>query len=299
MMLIDAVGLNRLGNPTLASYTCAMRRACWKKAMLSVIGTLLTASLFAQQPSPLVTPARQFEVVALKESAPDQHGTSWHGRFDNITIQNYTLRHLILIAYNLKSDTQILGGPDWIDKSHFDISAKIDEADATSIYKLPFEESQKQIRLMLQSFLADRFQLKLKQDERSLPVYFLVEAKSGAKITAIPASKDPAEAKNRNHGTNTRNGHLVATAISMDSFADYLTSQPDTGDRVVLNRTGLNGEFDFTLNWTEDRGSGIPSDAQLPGLFTALQDQMGLTLKSDKSPVPVVEIESASRPQFD
>jgi uncharacterized protein (TIGR03435 family) len=152
---------------------------------------------------------------------------------------------------------------------------------------------------MLQSLLTERFQLKVNPGERTLPVYVLVVGKSGAKLTALPTPKDSDEARNRNHGTRTENGHLTATALSMDSFADYLTSQSDSGDRVVLNRTGLAGDFDFNLNWTEDRGGGIAADAAYPGLFTALEEQLGLELKSDKGSVPVVAVMAVSKPVLD
>ena len=298
-MRIPDSGMSLSQPSTQPSYTGPTAGAYWLTTVLLVCANIFSAPIGAQQSSPSATAPRQFEVAALKESAPDQRGTSWDGRSDRITIRNYTLRHLIRVAYDLKSDLQILGGPEWIDKSHFDISAKLDDVDAASLYKMPYEDSHRQILLMVQALLGERFQLKLKQDQRTLPVYSLVIAKSGAKIIPIPEPKDPTEAKNRNHGTNLSNGHLVAKAISMDRFADYLTEWTETGDRVVINRTGLNGEFDFTLNWTQDWGNGIPSDAPFPGLVTALQEQMGLTLKSDKSPVPVVEIESASKPQVD
>lgn len=297
-MLIDAHSTTE-ETPPQPSYTCAMERARLITGNLMLCAILVPASIAAQDSSLHPASNRQFEVVAIKQSAPDQHGSSWNGRSDRITISNYTLRHLIRVAYDLKSDKQILGGPDWIDKSHFDIAAKLEDADATSIYKLPYEESHEQVMLIFQRLLADRFQLKLHQDQQTLPAYSLEVAKSGAKITPISEPNDHNEAKNLNHGTSTNNGHLVTQAISMDRFADYLTEFTESGDRVVVNRTGLAGEFDFTLNWARDYGNGIPSDAQFPGLFTALQEQLGLTLKSDKASVPVVVIEAASLPQLD
>ena len=257
------------------------------------------ARIFPQKTLTEPEKPRQFEVVAIKLSSPDDHGTSWNGRDDRLTIHNYTLRHLIRVAYDLKSDAQIQGGPEWIDKTHFDISAKLEDADVAAIYKMSSEERRRERLLMLQSCLTDSFQLKVKLDQKTLPVYSLEVVKSGAKIKPLPGPEDSVEARNRRHGTSTSNGHLIAQAISMDGFADYLTEWSDAADRVVINHTGLTGEFDFTLNWAQDRGGGIPPDAQLPGLFTALQEQLGLTLKSDKSAVPIVVIESASMPQID
>jgi uncharacterized protein (TIGR03435 family) len=256
---------------------------------------------YAQTPSAVSTPdkAAAFEVVAIKLSNPDNRGTSWRGTLDRITIENYALRHLIRVAYGLKSDTQVLGGPDWLDKQHFDIAAKLEDADATRLKNVSYEVRSHAVQLMLQSLLAERFQLKVNPGERTLPVYLLVAGKSGAKLTALATPKDSDEARNRNHGTRTENGHLTATALSMDSFADYLTSQSDSGDRVVLNRTQLAGDFNFNLNWTEDSGGGVPADAAYPGLFTAVEEQLGLELKSDKGSVPVVMVTAVSKPELD
>ena len=286
-------------SPPMPSYTCVVKSARLITMNLTLCGVFFSLQIAAQDSVQMTAKPRQFEVVALKPSPPDQRGTSWNGRSDRIMIQNYTLRHLMRVAYNLKSDTQVIGGPDWLDKSHFDIAAKIEDADAAALHKLPYEESHPQLLLMLQDFLVERFQLKVKHDQRMLPVYSLEVAKSGAKITPLPNPKDPTEAQSRNFQINSGNGHLEAKVISMDRFADYLTEFTESSDRVVANRTGLPGDFNFTLNWTRDYGSGIPADAQLPGLFTALQEQLGLILKSDKSAVPVVVVESGSLPQFD
>jgi uncharacterized protein (TIGR03435 family) len=241
----------------------------------------------------------QFEVVAVKRSNPDSQGRGWRGTNDRITIQNYSLRQLIAVSYGLKSDAQVLNGPDWINKQRFDIAAKIDDADVDRFKNMDFETRNREVEFMMQAMLAERFHLKVTVDTRILPIYALVVAKSGPKLTPLAAPAGTAETRNRSHSTTTNNGHLTAKAISMDSFADYLTTQPEMGDRVVRNQTALSGNFDFTLNWTEDRGSGIPGDAALPGIFTALQEQMGLELKPDKGSVPVIIVDAVSEPDPD
>jgi len=274
-----------------------------KASKLIVAGTIaflgLSSTGVASQDATDTTVKMQFEVVAVKRSSPDSRGRSSNFTNDRVTIRNYSLRDLIEIAYNLKSDSQLLNGPGWIEKQHFDISAKIEDADVQPLKNLNFESRNRAVESMLQAMLVERFHLKVTEDKRNLPIYVLVVAKSGAKLTALPVPSDAAQLKNRNHSTNTSNGHLVAKAISMDWFADYLTSLPDIGDRIVRNQTALGGEFDFTLNWTEDRGGGIPGDAALPGIFTALQEQMGLELKPDKGPVPVIIVDAVSEPDPD
>jgi len=91
---------------------------------------------------------------------------------------------------------------------------------------------------------------------------------------------------------------MTAKAISMRSLADWFVYLPEC-DRVVVDRTGLTGEYDFTLNWTEDSGQGVPPDALLPGLFTALREQLGLELKPDIAPIDVVVVDAAKQPDFD
>jgi uncharacterized protein (TIGR03435 family) len=300
-MLLNACSIPPLKRPATGFHRQPNAVFCSAVLLAIVFSVLLAFGAYAQ-PAPAASQGERpaaFEVVAVKLSNPDNRGTSWHGTLDRITIENYTLRHLIRVAYGLKSDTQVLGGPDWLDKQHFDIAAKLEDTDATRLKNVNYQVRSQAVQLMLQSLLAERFQLKVNPGERALPVYMLVVGKSGAKLTALPTPKDSDEARNRNHGTRTENGHLTATALSMDSFADYLTSQSDSGDRVVLNRTGLAGDFDFNLNWTEDRGGGIPADAAFPGLFTALEEQLGLELKSDKGSVPVVAVIAASKPVLD
>ncbi len=91
---------------------------------------------------------------------------------------------------------------------------------------------------------------------------------------------------------------MTAIAISMDSLANYLTKQPEI-DRLVENRTGLAGDYDFQLNWSPDRGNDIPPDAAYPGLFTALQEQLGLKLESQKGSIEVVTLNAAIQPMLD
>ena len=235
-----------------------------------------------------------FEVAAIKPSKPDDQNHNWSGSTDRILIENYTLRRLIRSAYGLKSDSQILGGPDWIDKQSFDINAKIDDAEIAKMQKMDRMERQRERNRMLQSLLVERFALKARLDHRNMPVYALVVAKSGPKLT--PTSQETAA---KGHNISTNNGRMTASAISMDAFADDLAYQSETGGRMVLNRTGLTGEFDFKLDWSEDHGESVPADSAFAGLFTALQEQLGLKLQSEKGDVEVVVVESAIKPAFD
>ncbi len=264
-------------------------------------GLLLLVSMFlprlstqAQSSKEATDQLPHFEVAAIKPSKPDNQNHSWSGSADRILIENYTLRQLIRSAYGLKSDLQILGGPDWIDKQSFDINTKIDDAEIAKMAKMDRVARQREWNGMLQSLLVERFALKARLDHRTMPVYALVVAKFGAKLT--PTS--PATAA-KGHNISANNGRMTATAISMDSFAEDLEYQSETGGRMVLNRTGLTGEYDFKLDWAEDNGESVPADSALTSLFTALQEQLGLKLRSEKGSVEVVVVESATKPTFD
>lgn len=260
---------------------------------LAIVG-VCGAGAQAKPPIAAADETPRFEVAAIKPSKPDDRNQSWNGSTDRILIENYTLRRLLRSAYGLKSDAQILGGPDWIDKQSFDINAKIDDAEIAKMAKMDRVARQRERNAMLQSLLADRFGLKAHLEERKMPIYALVVAKSGARLTSTSAAT---AAKGNN--ITTKNGHMTATAISMDSFADDLDYRPETGGRMVLNHTGLIGEYDFSLNWAADNGDGTSADATLPGLFTALREQLGLKLQPEKGEVKVLVVESATKPAFD
>jgi uncharacterized protein (TIGR03435 family) len=263
-------------------------------ALLLAIVNVRGASAQTKPPVAAAGETPHFEVAAIRPSKPDSRGQNWSGSTDRLVIENYTLRRLIRSAYGLKSDSQILGGPDWLDKQCFDINAKIDDAEIAKMAKMDRVARQRERNQMVQSLLAERFMLKAHLDHRTMPVYALVVVKSGAKLTPTSAAT---AAKGNN--ITTRNGRMTSSAISMDSFADDLDYRPETGGRMVLNRTGLIGEYDFKLNWAQDNGDGTTADPALPGLFTALQEQLGLKLRPENGSVEVVVVESAIKPTFD
>lgn len=145
---------------------------------------------------------------------------------------------------------------------------------------------------MLQSLLTDRFGLKVSQGQKTIPVYALVITKSAPKFV-------PAAANDGQYNLSVHDSHMVATSVSMDGFAKYLTRLLEAEDREVVKPTGLIGNYDLNLDWTRDRGNGVPSDATYPGLFTALRERLGLELKSTRASVEVVIVKSANKPQFD
>jgi uncharacterized protein (TIGR03435 family) len=273
----------------------AASRALVLAVPLVLLCMLLPHCVSTQQPpakASMTDLAPAFEVASIKPSKPDDSNQNWDDSPGRVSIENYTLRRLIRVAYGLKSDAQIIGGPKWMDSERFDIVAKADDAETLALQKMDRKQLVHTRTLMLQSFLADRFHLQMTSGERNRPIYALVLARSGIRFAASAPGGG-------SHDLSVRDTAMTATGITMDSLADYLTSEPEAGDRVIENRTGLTGDYDFKLNWTRDRGNGIPPGAEYPGLSTALEEQLGLKLVPAKGQIAVVVVTSATEPALD
>jgi bla regulator protein BlaR1 len=200
---------------------------------------------------------------------------------------------LITSAYNLHpgSGKRIIGGPDWLrqDIDQFEIQAKIDDTQFAAMQKMTPAQQREQIALMEQSLLADRFKLKVHFETRELPIYTLVIAKGGPKLT--PAKE----------GEPTRlsalNGQLIATALTIDQFAHSPLLGPATHGQQVIDQTGLKGTYDFTLNSSPEQPATPDASAETdPPMFTAIQQQLGLKLVPSKGPVEVIVIDHIEQP---
>lgn len=225
------------------------------------------------------------------------------GRF---AVANTSLKTLIAWAYNngagfQLSDDRILGGPSWISTEKYDVEAKEDNQTVDRLEKLPPGERDGQTKRMVQSLLADRFKLKVHHETRNLPVYALVVAKNGPKMTET--TKEPS--------VRFRTGEITATAENTKGSAAMLSRQPPTGcappeleGREVRDETGLSGVYDFTLKWTPearipnttDSDDAAPPETGGASVFTAIEEQLGLRLESTKEPADVVVIDHIEEP---
>ncbi len=235
-----------------------------------------------------------YDAATIKPSEPGKMGQSWHGDNNRVRMENVTLRQLIKVAYHFRSNSQVVGGPDWLAKTHFDISARMDDEEYGRMDKMAPKDQEKESGLLLQRLLADRFGLRVKLEQRPLPQYALVVDGGGSKLVASPV-----EGGERGANLSFHNGQMVAKNVPMESLAGMLSDMSEAGERVVVDHTGLAGGYNFELNWAPDRGSGVAPDAALPGLFTALREQLGLKLERSEGMVPVAVVEQANLPQFD
>jgi uncharacterized protein (TIGR03435 family) len=256
----------------------------------------------SQQPSMLAQSQAderlEFEVASIKPSQPGNQIHGWRIESNRILIQNFTLSQIIMVTYGLKSATQLSGGPKWIDSQHFDIEAKVNETEAAKMQNLSEGQNDRETMLMMRSLLADRFQLTMKRAARLVPIYALVLDKAGSKLTpspTLPSGTPNARTAHSIHNDgNTED--LTAVATSMPGLADLLTGMPECGGRVVLDRTGLSGSYDFKLDWATDTGNGTTTNTPYPSLFTALREQLGLRLDPQKASEEVLVIDHVAEP---
>ena len=265
------------------------------------------ASIFAQ-----ATAAPSFEVATIKPSDPNSPGGGLGFNDDKFTTKGQTVKVMMKFAYNLNigTDSQISGGPSWVGTTKFDIVAKMDDDTIAALPKLPNDQKRERMQLMLQALLADRFKLKVHHETKELPVYVLTVGKNGSKLTPSVDAPHDAEAKPSKstwHGLQMQGrGQMEGRGATPDMLANVLGFQPEIGGRMVLDKTGLKGAYDFMLKWTPDPSlgtstspfgnSGAPVDPTGPSLFTALREELGLTLDATKAPVDTIVIDSVEMP---
>lgn len=225
--------------------------------------------------SGLLFSAPTFEVATIRRSSPDM-GTSDRESFQGgiLRMGNVTLKQAIRYAYGI-SETQIFGGPKWMDDYRFDIVAKADSGvDRDSLLT------------MLQPLLAERFHLVVHHETRGVAGYALEVAKSGIRA--------PVSTKTDGPSSNTTRTSINAFAFPMSTLAIRLAV---VLQRPVADMTGDKRVFDINLRWspegTADAGSG---NAELPTLFTAIEEQLGLRLESRKVQVDALVLDSAELP---
>ena len=170
---------------------------------------------------------------------------------------------------------------------------------------------------MVQALLADRFKLKVHHETKELPVYALTvwknwiyeaDAVGGNGASWSPdAGPDGKPSKSTWHGLQMQGrGQMEGRGATPDMLANVLGFQPEIGGRMVIDKTEIKGTYDFLLKWTPDPGlgtstspfgnSGAPVDPTGPSLFTALREELGLTLDATKAPVDTIVIDSVELP---
>jgi uncharacterized protein (TIGR03435 family) len=254
--------------------------------------------------------APALEVVSVKPAKTvDMNPNNWGVTADGLNV-NGPLSFLIRSAFGaeLFDPKQITGEPSWCAAEDYEIVGKVGSDDVEKLHNLDPQQRTQMGEAMLQAVLADRFKMKSHEDRLDGSIFALVLAKNGPKLKkATPGDKylnglKLPSGRTTGAGTMTMSpGRIIAQALSLEDVAK-ISSGPATG-RVVADKTGLTGEYDFTLTWTPeqsapqtDASSGTSEDVSGPSIFTAIQEQLGLKLQPAKGPVRVLVIDHIERP---
>lgn len=188
-------------------------------------------------------------------------------------MNNQTLKRLVERAYGVLPFQ--VSGPAWMESVRVDIVAKY-----------PPDTKQDDRSLMLRTLLEDRFKLAAHRESKDLPGYALMVAKSGFKLKPV----EPGSSDTRSNGGRIRT--LTAKSNSMEHLADFVAR---TLGEPVVDKTGVQGVYDFELRWNDDDQNATGLDADVPSIFTALQETLGLRLQSQKVPGEIVVVDHVER----
>lgn len=205
---------------------------------------------------------------------------------ERLTIRNYDLKTLLVIAFDLKKFQ--IAGPGWIDTTHYDINANV-----------PAGTTREQARKMLQNLLAERLKLRVHRETREFPAYDLVVTGKGPKLELVNSGGSLIIRTQRGAGLRAISG-----GVNMAQLVTMLRTQFD--DTAVVNKTGLDGLYKFTLEFVPIGGQigqqalkqavvTTPEDLTFPSIFTALQEQLGLKLEKSKAMFDVLVVDAGEK----
>jgi len=277
-----------------------------KIAVGASLAIFMASWMFGQSSTAPLT----FEVASIKPSAETGFRTGIQMQpGGGLRVSGATLKMLLTIAYDVR-EFQIVGGPSWISSDRYDILAKAAGAgsetqtsDPRQMTDAQMKTAGEQMQQRLQALLAERFQLTIHRETKEQSVYALLVGKNGPKFEASQI-KDGHTERRMMMGRGMVNGQ----GVEVQMLANVLSNQLG---RPVVDRTGLTGRFDIKLQWTPDPGQSLtplggapppgvqappPPDPNGPSIFTAVQEQLGLRLESQKGPVEMIVIDRVEKP---
>jgi bla regulator protein blaR1 len=258
------------------------------KTMMAVQDTPGTGEIAeVQGTSPSQTEAStgnlEFAVATIRPHSP---GGMCTGRdtADGFAASCQSARSLIMSAYELAHQQQVVGLPAWTASGGFDVVAKMDDDTAAALARMTPQQQRAERPAMLRSLLAQRFGLKIHRETRELPVYVM-------KVTT-PGKLKLSDPKMHGQGTFSNDKFsMVAMPIS-----NLVNNLGNIVGRMVIDQTGLTGTYDLTLEWAPQ---GADASDPRPSIFAALEEQLGLKLVPTKGPVEVIVVDQIEKPSID
>jgi uncharacterized protein (TIGR03435 family) len=277
-------------------------------------GILLCSAAYGQLLHP-ASPMPSFAVASVRATDPSRELSGGGTDLDSYRAERTTMDQVLDYAFGLGFEHELVDAPAWVMHDRFDIQGKLDDEQVASLRKLSRNDHEEQMRLMVQSMLAERFGLKYHFETRELPVYVLEVAKSGLKCardtTSPPAISDPSRPRFRwsaspsppppplgwhppspsEQKVQMQSLHMRTKGWPFWLLVTSLGHQPELEGRPLIDKTGLEGSYDCEMNWSQ-----AGSDGAGQFFFSAVRDQLGLTLQPAKGPVEVLVIDQISRP---
>src|ERR1700691_1951357 len=254
-----------------------MRSMVWHSTSMIRLPALLLLAVAVSAGAQQAT----FSVATIKPSSPDAPTmTQIQGK--RFVTSGTTFLDLFKYAFSVH-ESQVIGEPKWLRTEKFDVVADPGgEQRPTS----------DQMKALVRQLLLDRFHVVLRRDTRELSVYALQKPDAVPKHTASTATNDMPS------GGGDGEGELAMNNGTMANFVAYLQRFAGPAvNRPVVDQTGIAGRFDVDLRFAPDVET--ETNPNTPGLFTAIQEQLGLKLKATKAPVDVYIVQSATRPAVD
>ena len=220
-------------------------------------------------------------------------GMGWGPTPDGVMGKNIPV-HLMLVNAYLLNDDQLINEPEWAKSERFDIQGKVTGPDATLLAR--FTPDQRRMAFFEQ-VLKERFGLVAHQETRELPEYALTVAKGGTKLEGGKAGANAPPGLQHGFRMSMSGGarKIECAGMPIGPLLQFLSNE--TG-RAVVDNAGLTGKYTFTLSWRPAMAQAAADDAadSTPGLFTAIQEQLGLKLEPIKGPMDVLVIDHIERP---
>jgi len=296
IVLISAIYEGKLGSDG-TTITGTFTQGGRALALVLTKATKDTAWVIPEPPAPQVPMAAgaspALEVATIKPGVPGAQGKNYGVNGKQMRLRNFSLVDMLMFAYSVQVK-QVIGLPPWAETDKFDVSGTIDTDG---------RPNDKQIRIMVQKLMTERFALKFNREKRELSVFAIRVDKGGPKLTAS-ASKptDPSGAGFRpgmKGGLNYIGRNMTVTEIG-DALQEVLL------DRPVANQTEIEGRYDISVTFTPDdtmaggMGAKLPPPPEgaeaPPSLFVAMPTQLGLRLEATKAPVEVLVVQHVEKP---
>jgi uncharacterized protein (TIGR03435 family) len=240
-----------------------------------------------------------FDVASIRPASPGQHQILLQLTPDGLRSEGAPLYMLMWQALAVPNN-RIQGAPEWTRSAYYNIEAKVDSQDLSLWQSLPRNEQWQTVLRLLE----ERFNLKFHHESKVTQAYTLVVPESGRTKLKDASSSDKDIQPKQAPPRFSRTEHGIELKLQETSVSDFAKVLADALGQTVTDGTGLNGKYDFNLDYSDTpertepmNAADAPSSADFwPSIFTAVQEQLGLKLVSRKIPTDMIIIDQIERP---